>query len=129
MPADPFVNDPSGHPLSDPYGNDPTGAPVDSDTIRVLRGDFIYYVRDTHRGFPLRGLDSGSIEGPIGDFLYEGLLMVLRSPVKIGVLRVRRDWTGKTEILHREVLRRGTDPGLVKAALAARVRDGDFDDA
>lgn len=39
MPADPFVNDPSGHPLSDPYGNDP-GLVKAALAARVRDGDF-----------------------------------------------------------------------------------------
>ncbi|MET1133494.1 MAG: hypothetical protein ABWX60_08740 [Aeromicrobium sp.] len=129
MPEDRLPNDPSRHPLSDPYENDPTGVPVESDTIRILRGDFIHYVVDTRRGMPLWWQGSGLGEELVIGLLYATLLSLIRSPVKVGLLRVRRDWTGKGEILHREVLARDSDPEAVKTALAARVRDGQFDGA
>lgn len=120
--------DPSRHPLSDPHDNDPTAMAIGEDTIRVLRGEYIYYADDTLRGLPCSGIS-------IDDFLsflliwvpYTFILGLFKPASKVSVHRVRRDWTGKVARLHREVLARGVDPEPLKAELAGRIRAGEFD--
>lgn len=121
--------DPSRHPLSDPYDNDPTGAfELGEDTIRILRKEYIFYVNDTTRGLPHRGVN---FVDPIGLVLivlpYVAILSLFKPAAKVSLIRVRRDWTGKAEILQREVLPRGLDPELMKVELAEKVRSGAFD--
>jgi len=121
--------DRSHHPLSDRYYNDRIGmVPLGEDTIRILRREYIYYVNDTVRGLPCRGLDWVDLTGHLLFVQpYEFVLRRFKPAPKVSVYRARRDWTGDSECLHREVLARGDDPEPSKADLARRVRAGEFD--
>lgn len=115
-----------------PGHDDPIQFTPDEHDVRLERGDWIYYVRGVKKGEMLLGGAPTGLEG-IVVALTVGLFWAARQERndqwKVGVVRFRRDRSGRIRLVHKETLGPGEGPEARISELVGDVTSGRFDDA